>query len=202
MKGPAGFDIANRRARIYGTGAAKLCWTPLPMMALGVANMLRWYGASGGEGGHDKSRFINKGVLVSGVHGLSQNAILAALEDMYSSPTSTSTSTSSSSSTSGGNVTEKTDKVFEVTPVDIAKINANARTALSRGEAGKAMKGLAVSAQFYEGDQGGDFTAKCDNDAVGVRSVSVETAIRDAIAAYGEDCAIVEGMYCIEPCEV
>lgn len=197
MKGPAGFDIANRRARIYGTGAAKLCWTPLPMMALGVANMLRWYG-SGDEGGHDESRFINKGVLVSGVRGLSQNAILAALEDMYPS----ATSTSSSSSTSGGNVTEKTDKVFEVTPVDIAKINANARTALSRGEAGKAMKGLAVSAQFYEGDQGGDFSAKCDNDAVGVQSVSVETAIRDAVAAYGEDCAIVEGMYYIEPCEI
>ena len=196
MKGPAGFDIANRRARIYGTGEAKLCWTPLPMMAFGVANMLRWYGDGGGDGG-DESRFINKGILVSGVRGLSQNAILAALEDIYSSRTS-----SSGSAPNGSSSDDKRDKVFEVTQVDVAKINAHARTALARGETGKAMKGLTISAQFYEGDQGGDFSALCDNDAVGVQTVSVETAVRDAIAAYGEDCAIVEGMFYVEPCEI
>ncbi|KAH7039951.1 uncharacterized protein B0I36DRAFT_379035 [Microdochium trichocladiopsis] len=200
MKGPAGFDIKNRRARIYGAGAIKLCWTPLPMMARGVANMLRWYGDDDESGGkRDTSGFVNKGILVNGVRGLSQNAILAVLEDMFAPTTTISTTTDGS----GGHDAEAArGKVFEVTHVDIAKINANARIALERGEAAKAMKGLGISNQFYEGDHAGDFTHLCSNEAVGVESVSVEQAVRDAVAAYGEDCDIVEGMYFIEPCEV
>ncbi|KAF1357574.1 isoflavone reductase family protein [Lizonia empirigonia] len=41
MKGPAGFDVANRRARIYGTGENLLFWTPLPIIAQAAGNMLR-----------------------------------------------------------------------------------------------------------------------------------------------------------------
>lgn len=41
MKGPAGIDVANRRARIYGTGENPLFWTPLPIIAQAAGNMLR-----------------------------------------------------------------------------------------------------------------------------------------------------------------
>lgn len=41
MKGPAGFDVANRKARIYGTGDNHLFWTPLDTMGHAAANMLR-----------------------------------------------------------------------------------------------------------------------------------------------------------------
>jgi hypothetical protein len=30
----------------------------------------------------------------------------------------------------------------------------------------------------------------------------VEDAVRDAIARYGEDCKVVEGMFRVEPCEI
>ncbi|KAJ1338681.1 hypothetical protein MN608_01542 [Microdochium nivale] len=194
MKGPAGFDIKNRRARIYGTGDAVLCWTPLPIMAVGVANMLRWHGGGGSsnDSGHDTSRFVNKGLLINGVQGgLSQNKLLAVLEKILS-PTTTSTSSDKAGQKG----------VFQVEHVDIAKINAHARVALERGEGAKAMKGLGISNQFYEADSAGDFSHLCDNAAVGVEAVGLETAVRDALAAYGEDCEIVQGMFFIEPCEV
>ncbi|KXJ96403.1 hypothetical protein Micbo1qcDRAFT_210703 [Microdochium bolleyi] len=193
MKGPAGFDIKNRRARIYGTGDATLCWTPLPMMAVGVANMLRWHGDATGE--HDTSRFVNKGLLISGVEKFSQNKILAVLEDIFSS----SETNSASSAPTAGPIP---GGAFAVEHVDIAKINANARTALERGEGAKAMKGLGISNQFYEPDAAGDFAHLCDNAAVGVHAVSLEQAVRDALALYGEDCEIVQGMFNVEPCEI
>src|SRR5205814_6542155 len=45
------------------------CWTPLPMMAIAVVNMLR-----------SPDAILNRGIYVSGVLDLTQNAILAALE--------------------------------------------------------------------------------------------------------------------------
>ena len=68
-KGVAGFDIPSRSATIYGTGNNLSCWTPLPVIATAVVNML-----------HNPDPIINRGVFISGVRNLTQNTILAALE--------------------------------------------------------------------------------------------------------------------------
>ncbi|KAL9123614.1 MAG: hypothetical protein Q9175_008323, partial [Cornicularia normoerica] len=67
--GFAGFDIPARRASIYGTGNNLACWTPLPIIATAVANML-----------HKPLANLNRGILISGVQNLTQNNLLAALE--------------------------------------------------------------------------------------------------------------------------
>lgn len=69
-KGPAGFDIGRRKARIYDTGNTLACWTPLPVVARAVVNMLR----------SPHANLLNRGVFVCGVKNVTQNAILAALE--------------------------------------------------------------------------------------------------------------------------
>lgn len=91
---------------------------------------------------------------------------------------------------------------FTVENVDIKKINEHARIALERGEAGKAMKGLGVSNQFYEGDSGNDFSELVENETVGVEMMTVEDAVKDVIARYGEDSKVVEAMFRIEACEI
>lgn len=166
MKGPAGFDIANKRARIYGTGQNTLCWTPLPTIARAAANMIR-----------NPDPIRNRPIYICTVPGLSQNVILAALESVL-------------------------ETKFAVEQVDVKKINDNARIALDRGEVMKAMKGLTVSNQFYEGDSGNDFSHLVENDTVGVQPVSVEQAIRDAIETWGKDCPVVEAFFKVEACEI
>ncbi|EKG18759.1 NmrA-like protein, partial [Macrophomina phaseolina MS6] len=69
LGGPAGFDLASKKATIYGTGNNPICWTPLPFIATAVRNILR-----------NPDAFINKPVFVSGVRDLTQNAILEGLE--------------------------------------------------------------------------------------------------------------------------
>lgn len=69
MKGPAGFDIRNRRARIYGPGTNTLSWTPLSTIAQAAATMLR-----------NPSPILNRAIHICGVKNLSQTAILTALE--------------------------------------------------------------------------------------------------------------------------
>ncbi|KAL1645812.1 hypothetical protein SLS58_003696 [Diplodia intermedia] len=69
LGGPAGFDIAARKATIYGSGNNPTCWTPLPVIAAALLNMLR---------APDAVR--NRAVFVCGVRDLTQNALLAALE--------------------------------------------------------------------------------------------------------------------------
>jgi hypothetical protein len=91
---------------------------------------------------------------------------------------------------------------FTTENVDVAKINAHARIALERGEAGKAMKGLGLSNQFYEGDSGNDFSHLIANELVGVEMMSVEDAVRDVVARFGPEYGLVEGMYRIEACEI
>lgn len=166
MKGPAGFDIPKRRARIYGTGENSLCWTPLPIMGLAAANMLK-----------DPEKVKNEPVYICPIPGLTQNKILETLEKVL-------------------------ETKFEVKNVDVRKINEHARIALERGEAGKAMKGLAVSNQFFEEDSGNDFSALVRNEVAGVEMMSVEDAVRDALERYGRDCQIVQAMYHVEPCEI
>ncbi|KAH3942369.1 hypothetical protein HBI56_194480 [Parastagonospora nodorum] len=166
MKGPAGFDIANRRARIYGTGDNILCWTPLPIMGLTVANMLR-----------NPGPVTNRSIFICPFSDLTQNKLLSNLEKVL-----------------GEN--------FDAENVDVKKINEHARIALERGEAAKAMKGLAVSNQFYEDDCGNDFRHLVENDLVGVEMMSVEDAVRDALERYGEDCKVVEALFKVDPCEI
>ena len=75
MKGPAGFDVKGRRARIYGWGGVwgenKLCWTPLPTIAKAAANMIR-----------NPEPIANRAIYIASVRNLTQNSILEALENV------------------------------------------------------------------------------------------------------------------------
>jgi hypothetical protein len=166
MRGPAGFDVKNRRARIYGTGDNPLCWAPLPAIGLAAANMLR-----------NPDAVLNRGIFICPVLHATQNILLSTLETVL-------------------------DTKFTVEHVDIAKINKHAKIALDRGDFANAMKGFALSNQFYEEDSGNDFRHMAENELVGVKTMSVEDAVRDAIKRYGEDCPIVESMFNVEPCEI
>lgn len=166
MKGPAGFDIQNRHARIYGTGDNPLFWTPLPTMGLAAANMLR-----------KPVPISNRPIYICPITTLTQNILLSTLESVLGIE-------------------------FKIEKVDVKTINENAKIALERGEPAKATKGLAVSNQFYEGDSGNNFSHLVENGTVGVSAISVEDAVREAIARYGEDSQVVEGMFRIEACEL
>jgi hypothetical protein len=168
MKGPAGFDVANRKARIYGTGNNILFWTPLPTMAEAAVNMLQ-----------DSNAVANRPIYICPfIKGeLTQRSLLTALQKVL-------------------------DVTFDVEEVNVAEINKNARIALAKGEAGKAMKGLAVSNQFFEEDSGNDFSHLIENDLVGVKMMDVEDAVRDAVARWGRDSPVVQSMFRVEACEV
>ncbi|KAF3011041.1 hypothetical protein E8E13_011040 [Curvularia kusanoi] len=168
MKGPAGFDVANRQARIYGTGNNNLFWTPLPIIAQAAVSMLE-----------APTAVTNRPIYICPFTKgeLTQRTLLAALEKVL-------------------------DATFSVEEVDVARINKHAKIALERGEAGRAMKGLAVSYQFFEDDSGNDFSHLVTNDLVNVEMMGVEDAVRDAVAALGQDSPIVEGMFRVEACEI
>jgi hypothetical protein len=120
---------------------------------------------------------MNRPIYISPFPKLTQNIILETLESVLGTK-------------------------FTIENVDVAKINKHARIALERGEVAKAMKGLAISNQFYEEDSGNDFRELVENETVGVETMSVENAVKDTIARYGEDCKVVEGMFRVEPCEI
>ena len=163
MKGPAGFDIPNKQARIYGTGNNKLCWTPLSIIARAAVNMLR-----------NPEPILNRPIYICPLPGLDQNVILSTLQTVF-------------------------DNAFSVEHIDVKKINENARAALEKGEIPKAMRGLTVSNQFYEGDSGNDFSALVENEVVGVKEMSVEEAVRDAVERWGTETPVVEGMFRVDP---
>lgn len=71
MKGPAGIDIKNRCARIYGTGNNPLFWTPLPTMGLAAANMLR-----------NPDAVTNRAIYISPLPHLTQNILLSTVESV------------------------------------------------------------------------------------------------------------------------
>ncbi|GME26000.1 Isoflavone reductase family protein [Neofusicoccum parvum] len=75
LGGPAGFDIAARKATIYGTGNNLSCWTPLPFMATAARNMLR-----------NPDAIKNRPIFVAGVRDNTQGAILEALEAELGEP--------------------------------------------------------------------------------------------------------------------
>ncbi|KKY22199.1 putative isoflavone reductase family protein [Diplodia seriata] len=141
------FDIAARKATIYGTGDNLACWTPLPFIAAALLNMLRAPDA-----------VKNRAVFVCGVRGLTQNALLEALE---------------------AEVGEK----FDVERVDVKKMKADALELLERGEVKAAMRGLTLSGQFNEEGSAADFWHLVENELVGVEPVSVREAVRMTLAA-------------------
>jgi hypothetical protein len=147
MGGHAGFDIPNRKANIYGSGNNLSCWTPLPMIAVAVVNMLR-----------NPSAIVNRGVYVSGVLDLTQNAILAALE------------------------AETGDK-FSVEHVDLQRIKKEALDALEKGDYRQATRGLTINSNFNEKDSAANFWGKVENDLVGIKPVSVQEAVRAAMSS-------------------
>ncbi|KAL0258561.1 hypothetical protein SLS55_006058 [Diplodia seriata] len=147
LGGPAGFDIAARKATIYGTGDNLACWTPLPFIAAALLNMLRAPDA-----------VKNRAVFVCGVRGLTQNALLEALEAEV-----------------GGK--------FDVERVDVRKMKADALELLERGEVKAAMRGLTLSGQFNEEGSAADFWHLVENELVGVEPVWVREAVRMTLAA-------------------
>ena len=150
MGGPSGFDIPNRKARIYGSGNNLSCWTPLPTVAVAVVNMLR-----------NPSAILNRGIFVSGVLDLTQNAILAALE------------------------AETGDK-FSVEHVDVRQIKKEALEALEKGDYRQATRGLTINSNFNE-DSAANFWDKVENELVGVKPVTVQEAVRDAMGSWRKE---------------
>ncbi|KAF1975086.1 hypothetical protein BU23DRAFT_530912 [Bimuria novae-zelandiae CBS 107.79] len=71
MKGPAGFNIKDKEARIYGTGENPLYWTPLPTIARAAANMLR-----------NPDAIANRGIYICPFPpgAVTQNKLLVVLE--------------------------------------------------------------------------------------------------------------------------
>jgi hypothetical protein len=148
MGGPAGFDIPNRKAKIYGSGNNLSCWTPLPTIAVAVVNMLR-----------SPSPILNRGVYISGVVGLTQNSILAALE-------------------------AETGAKFSVEHVDVQQIKEEALEALQNGDYRQATRGLTINSNFNEKESAANFWDKVENELVGVKPVTVQEAVRAAISSW------------------
>ncbi|KAF9736901.1 hypothetical protein PMIN04_000579 [Paraphaeosphaeria minitans] len=168
MKGPAGFDVKNKQARIYGDGNNPLYWTPLPTIAVAAANILR-----------NPSPALNRGIFICpfAPGSLNQNTLLAALETTL-------------------------EAKFTVTHVDVRAINRAAKAALARGDEKKAMRGFAMSNQFYVGDCGNNFEGMTENEMCGVEEVSVQEAVREAVGRYGVDGGVVESMFRVEAEEI
>ncbi|KAF2469412.1 NAD(P)-binding protein, partial [Lindgomyces ingoldianus] len=120
---------------------------------------------------------INRPIYINGVQNLTQNALLSAVETV---------------------VGEK----LTVEQVDVNKINKHALIALERGEIEKAMKGLTISNQFYDGDNWSWEGVVMENELVGVEPVSVEAAVEQAIEKWGKDCPVVEAMFRVEACDI
>ena len=108
------------------------------------------------------------------------------------------------------------DTTFTISHVDVNKIHRNALVVLEKwkeggeqeegkAQMGKAIKGLGVCNQFYESDDEGhaeDLERTVQNELVGVETMQLENAVRDALERYGQDCQVVQGMYNVEACEL
>jgi hypothetical protein len=105
---------------------------------------------------------------------------------------------------------------FTVSHVDLDKIHRNALVVLEdwkegckqdegKAQMGNAVKGLAVCNQFYEGDDDSrakDLVYNVQHEVVGVETLQLEDAVKDALQRYGKDCQVVQGMFTVEACEV
>jgi hypothetical protein len=185
MKGPAGLSISTSQARIYGTGDTPLYWTPLPVVARAAVSMLRNPLAVMNRAIHICPFVTQRGAPST----LTQRKLLHALE-------------------------AELGQTFSVEHVDVERIFKCALSVLASYERGapggeriaQAVKGLAVCNQFYdehEDDVGGlGFSQLVENEVVGVETIDLADAVRDAVQRYGRDCAVVEGMFNVEACEV
>ena len=142
-KGVAGFDIPARKAKIFGSGNNLSCWTPVPVIATAAVNMLR-----------NSDHILDRAIFVSGVEGLTQNSILAALE-------------------------AETGDIFEVEHVDVKQIKRDAFTALERQELRQAVRGMTLNLNFNEEDSVANSWGKVENELVGVKAVGVREAVSD-----------------------
>lgn len=152
-KGPAGFDLVQRKATIYDTGNNLACWTPLPVVASAVVNMLR----------SPNTKILNRAVFICGVKNVTQNAILAALESEI------------------GKGEEEGGK-FTVEHVPLEPIKEAAMKALEGGEWRNATRGLALWFNFKQGVSRADFWSKVENELVGVQAVGLDEAVRTVLA--------------------
>jgi hypothetical protein len=106
------------------------------------------------------------------------------------------------------------DTSFSVEHVDLEKIHRHALVVLEKwkegGEQeegkvqmGKAMKGLAISNQFYGGEDDVKHLGQAvQNEIVGVKTMQVEDAVREALEQYGKECQVVQGMFNVEACDI
>ena len=183
MRGPAGFSLPTTHARIYGTGNTPLYWTPLPTIARAAVYMLRNPAPITNRAIHICPFVTRRGEPSC----ITQRVLLQTLEEILR-------------------------KKFSTEQVDVEVSWKRALDVLEKYKHGQpggeqialAVKGLAVSNQFYEEDQGegGDaFSWLVENEVVGVEVMSVEEAVREAVERYGRDCKVVEGMYRVEACE-
>ena len=98
---------------------------------------------------------VNRGIFISGVRDLTQNAILAALE------------------------AETGDK-FELEHIDLKQIKDKSLLALAKGEYKQATMGLTINSNFEE-ESSANFWDKVENDLVGIKAVTVEEAVKMAM---------------------
>lgn len=96
-------------------------------------------------------------IFISGARDLTQNAILAALE------------------------VETGDK-FKTEPVDLKPIRENALAALAKGDYHQVNGGLALNANFNEKERAVNFWHMVENDLVVIQAVTIEAAVRAAMA--------------------
>ena len=178
-KGPAGFSISTQQARIYGTGSNALYWTPLPVIALAAANMLR-----------NPRPILNRPIyicpFINSDTKLTQHALLQALESVLDAKFTVEY--------------VDVEKINRNAAVILDREKEGQATA--GGQRSIALKGLTICNQFYEGNNANDFSHLVENKTVGVQEMTVEDAVRDAIEWYGNDCKVVEGMFKVEACEV
>lgn len=100
---------------------------------------------------------LNRAIFVSGVRDLTQNAILAALE-------------------------AETGSRFEVEYIDLNPIKESALVALANRDYRQATRGLTLNSNFNEEESKANFWDMVENDLVGINAVTVQEAVRTAIA--------------------
>ena len=105
---------------------------------------------------------INRAVFTSGVKGVTQNAILEALE-------------------------AETGEKFTVEHVDVEEIKEEAEEALERYGLTKVIRGMTINSNFNEEDSVVNFWGMAGNDLPGVSPVSVGEAVKEAMEKWGKD---------------
>lgn len=107
----------------------------------------------------DKIR--NRGIYISGIQGVTQNAILEALE-------------------------AETATKFVIEHAEITGVKTKALEALKNGQMGLAMMGLHTASNFDPENAGfADFWDKVENDLVGVKPVTLREAVKEVMKEKG-----------------